>query len=1191
MSSQELVQVHPKGRNDGRKNDKLAKYKRNKPKDVALMAADQKVICCNANGLATLTKAMLMWKGYIPDTTSALGICLLFPRSGQASASVANEGAGFGHVTEATSRPTGDGDNWAVETAHSINYRVTLWLPRDGVHLVYSPSCSETKRLFGRRRHCQVEIRLKDGADVVVEGSGMPFRNVEDAEVESWVNDYKPIAHGYTLADILAFRVFHLVFPGDVAHAEQWSSFADLPTPFKYGYGDQHFWDVDRYLAQKETIRGHRFRPVFSHNSMNDLATVLTQAAIQDVLWIDIKAKKIETLYMSAYSVPVGQRGDSFYAIVSLPPRFERMYMLAFRRLSSNDAAIHLSFFKDSDSKTATAMWHASLARHPDRIPDLADHTIEDEELVLLLPGAFPSPALRADDDPVKVADTQNLHRALASGTGFIRWQRESAASNPTSGTPALSLDGHGAKLPSLPCTDLTRGIPERYLHAVMTRVVPEDHGRFLEFVSKRPLGLTLVQSAPGTGKTEIASVISALMIESVGKLFGSGPSDVAVTNFAMRFYRVTSQITDAHNRGLAPNDPERRRYKLVVRGYNFQDEASALTELLTGTEPKSRGHWALPLTPTFWLLRVLGSDQVTPCSDDESPALDIVRDKVVSSAHGSRLADFVAGLITKEEYECNAPDRKMLGRFLGFVVEHADALFTTPANIKPANNTGRQAAWSEKMVYSDWWENAMRCVAMDEAGAAHVADLYHIWGNRLLPCIMAGDIKQLTPTVRTCNEQKGTGGYINRFAFNTGMSALAFFSGMGMPTWRQRYQFRMATGMFELSKNIYPCLNIKDHESCAITELRHKIGVCWEKFLQKKFPNLKPPPPGHLSPLFLSVRGSTVYEDNKSKSKFSPDQVNAALDLLSTFVQEFRSEIGSLPENMTLLSPYQSNVEYVGKRRRNPAYAVLEGMPPSGTIDSMQGQEAGLVTVVFGTSRRSGPGFTADINRLNVAITRHMSGLMLVGDVSAAGAMISNKKGRGKGKMAEEPTDERIKAYGPDGEVVFLKSRCLRQICQELSDAGRVVTVDAPGYGEQGRQWDRGKTQEAAADKDMANMPEPNTNKFEIKAIKREPEATEPEPEAARAVASKSKAAKWKAARRKAAKRKAEEAAAGGKDSEAKKPKVVEAVAVEEPVVVEEPIEAEEPMAQEESAEDKETEIWKALEFDPEELYHNPWQ
>lgn len=63
---------------------------------------------------------------------------------------------------------------------------------------------------------------------------------------------------------------------------------------------------------------------------------------------------------------------------------------------------------------------------------------------------------------------------------------------------------------------------------------------------------------------------MSALMIESVGKLFGSGPSNAAVTNFAARFYRVTSQIADAHNRGLAPNDPERRRYKLVVRGYNF---------------------------------------------------------------------------------------------------------------------------------------------------------------------------------------------------------------------------------------------------------------------------------------------------------------------------------------------------------------------------------------------------------------------------------------------------------------------------------------------------------------------------------------------------------------------------------------------------------------------------------------------
>lgn len=332
-----------------------------------------------------------MWKGHVPDCTAALGLCLLFPRGGATpandnrSAAVANENAGFGHVIEGYSSPTGTDDTWAVEMPDSVNYKVTLWLPRDGVSLVCSPSGSEAMRLFGGKDHCQVEIRLDDGADFVIEGSGMPFRNVEDAEVESWVNDYKPIAHGYTLADILAFRVFHLVAPGTLGSVEQWTSLADLPPPFEYGYGKEHFWDVDRYLVQKETVRGHRFRPVFGHESNNDLATVLTQAAVQDALWVDIKAKQLEALRMSAYSVPVGQQDNTFYIILSLPPLFEETFMPAFRRLTSHDAAIYLSFFEDSDPKTATATWHASLTHHPERIPDLEDHPIEDEELVLFV--------------------------------------------------------------------------------------------------------------------------------------------------------------------------------------------------------------------------------------------------------------------------------------------------------------------------------------------------------------------------------------------------------------------------------------------------------------------------------------------------------------------------------------------------------------------------------------------------------------------------------------------------------------------------------------------------------------------------------------------------------------------------------------------------------------------------------------
>ncbi|EHK15922.1 uncharacterized protein TRIVIDRAFT_9480, partial [Trichoderma virens Gv29-8] len=69
---------------------------------------------------------------------------------------------------------------------------------------------------------------------------------------------------------------------------------------------------------------------------------------------------------------------------------------------------------------------------------------------------------------------------------------------------------------------------------------------------------------------------------------------------------------------------------------------------------------------------------------------------------------------------------------------------------------------------------------------------------------------------------------------------------------------------------------------------------------------------------------------------------------------------------------------------RKKAAYEALKGIPPPSTVDSFQGQENDIVIVVMGTAHpKPGPGFTSHEQRLNVMLTRHRCGLVVVGDIN----------------------------------------------------------------------------------------------------------------------------------------------------------------------------------------------------------------
>ena len=95
------------------------------------------------------------------------------------------------------------------------------------------------------------------------------------------------------------------------------------------------------------------------------------------------------------------------------------------------------------------------------------------------------------------------------------------------------------------------------------------------------------------------------------GKILCSGPSHVAVDNFAARLYECSASIARTYNGGMELDNLAARRNLFVVRGYKPSDEMEAVKLLLehpdedptAGRNWHGTNNWRLPLSVAFWAL------------------------------------------------------------------------------------------------------------------------------------------------------------------------------------------------------------------------------------------------------------------------------------------------------------------------------------------------------------------------------------------------------------------------------------------------------------------------------------------------------------------------------------------------------------------------------------------------------------
>ncbi|KAM0255907.1 hypothetical protein ACHAQJ_005308 [Trichoderma viride] len=1038
------------------------------------------------------------------DATAVMGFSLSIPFGSS------NEDDGFG-VCHAIDRR-----NNTIPPADS--YRLLIKFPTaPKLDFTVKPADDSLRELVPAtdKRLSSLIIRLTEYPEV--EGFRMPFAN-RGHPSEGFINNNECIKGDITLMGMIRRLEFHFIVASpDLFLFSQLD--AGISAPFRYPYGEEHYWSEERYEKMLPKTKGHQFKPSWSFDNDNEHLAALTQSQVQDVMWLHKASQKIaETKFRAYFINPLNCPPDEcslFHVIVPLGNRFLLQHADAWHMLIKS-GYLKLRLF-DNEEDENPAKWEARIQEASKTLDTLHDHPVNKSDLVLQVRGPkltqqarrpnfevkvfrdrtaanvakgkenWTCVSLEFDDllgDYIRKVDAVNsfrphaqpsnpiacgipkdivdaaakanrrlpispdlkfkmdLHRDMLRGKGF--WKTLVSGTVNTAEDADKALDNfrepnlNDAEAPRprdqiqlqrrLPLVNLI-DIAQDLLVALFKEVLPEDQHRFMKYLSELFLGLGVITGGPGFGKTTALAIAVLAMLAAVKRVFATAPTNVATDNFAKRLDCISQRVTARRNEGKSADDMTRARSALVLRGYKPDEEVDAFFNTLRdpqlgdkagpnnnwGTESK----WKLYLSPTFWLLMVLRSPAVRYLSANDPLAIHEMQAKMDSKPIYARFRDVATGAITWQDYESGDKiDARVVTEMFKTILQNADVVCTTPAI-------------SCQKPFRWWKEYKARGIAVDKAGNISRPDLYSVWGNTLLPCLLGGDDQQLPPAVMTLDNKDSDGNHLNRLGLEGKISALEFFRASGWPVYRLRTQLRMATGLFDTChREVYSDLPFTYGPSSSIAN--HSIGQTLEKYLKTRFPQLKSARANTLQEVFIHCPDTICVIDEITKSKSNQEQINRALGLLSDLVNK-----ASIPaSSIAVISPYTANVELFERCRNDPRHsAPLLNMPPAATVDSFQGREADIMVVILGTTKEVGPGFTVDKNRLNVMLSRQKSGLLIFGDINVVQQpKTAAARGRGQGK-------ERI-TFTLGDTTHFVKPGMLHNVLQGWSEAGRVVEM-----------------------------------------------------------------------------------------------------------------------------------------------------
>ncbi|KAL2693693.1 hypothetical protein Neosp_000254 [[Neocosmospora] mangrovei] len=544
------------------------------------------------------------------------------------------------------------------------------------------------------------------------EGSGHPFEEL--------------LNHQGALLEFLRQKKIRIIVAESSPVLERNWDARSLPPPVAYPYGNIHSWDEVRHakILGSESLEFPTTWSYYDDNAHLAAASGQWDAKAVNPQGIDALnahhvAGREMVLLVRRPLLTQAARGSEF-KVTTFQDRLAADLAL---NEQGNCAALHFDALADEYERKVNA-------------------------ICLFQPGKQPTNSIAGGRDEVDFK--MSLHRDLVRGTGFYDTLLGNVPSDP-------SPENLGRSLPVINLLGTDQGRVEALMHEVL----PQDRARFQTYLSERSLGLGLITPGPGLENTTALVVGTIGMSCSLGKVYATGPTDEVVNDFAARLDHVDTRATDRMNDGR--HGGNRIRYKHVVRGYKIDDEASAFLHLLRCPDDGDRAaptsflsgqsERKMHLSAAYWLLVLLRSPgpRVRPLRRDDSVALHEMRSRIENDKQLHHLRALASRGIDWIEYEQGPMLSKgRLVSLLEEVVRVADIVCTTPS-------------LSAKEPYSAWKREAQG-IAVDEAACMSRPDLYCVWGNTLLPCLMAGDDEKLPPAALYSHSRSGQHARVSPF-------------------------------------------------------------------------------------------------------------------------------------------------------------------------------------------------------------------------------------------------------------------------------------------------------------------------------------------------------------------------------------------------------------------------------------------
>lgn len=264
------------------------------------------------------------------------------------------------------------------------SYRLQVHLPSHNTHVVIEPPTEALVQQLPSWLESKVHVvkfSVQDNSLLHVCDYGKPFANA-GSRSDAWVNKSEPLVGPTTLLDLLRQGEFTLIVKSHILPLNSLYEAPRMPQYLPYPYGTDHSFNFDRYISQFGQHRGPQWSAVRHFADDNEAVSALSQAEVQDIMWLHQAAERISKLKFRGYFVEVAkdslQRGHTYYAIIRVGCDFLQEHA-NFLEVLAKDEMLKLSFFEENpsagDEAYEYAAWDAKIAFNPDRILELsADH-------------------------------------------------------------------------------------------------------------------------------------------------------------------------------------------------------------------------------------------------------------------------------------------------------------------------------------------------------------------------------------------------------------------------------------------------------------------------------------------------------------------------------------------------------------------------------------------------------------------------------------------------------------------------------------------------------------------------------------------------------------------------------------------------------------------------------------------------